>query len=573
VGGPALLIAALAWPLLFTGAIFNEDWVNQLWFLWHETLTIRADHLPSLFLNYSHAVFYPEYLFYGATLYTLSGTLSLALGDAPLETYILTYLMGFAAAYGGWYWLGRIAGLGRWQACAPGLVFITSAYFTTLIYARGDWPEFLAISAIPPMIAAGLSVLRAERLHTWPAIALVASSVVFFGSHNITMLWGSTILALTGLAILVCAPRTRRATTRSGAIRVAALIVPALLVNAWFLLPAVAYESQTYIAGNFQNTLRLLRVTMPLVSTAHLLTLSRASATPATGFTLSLPILEIGWVLVSTAILLPTARRATWMRILLVISTVAVAIGVAMTHEGLLLALPRPYLQLQFSYRLESYVLLGVSGAVLAALALTRGAGSGARRMRAWSWTLVPILIVSVVGAIQQTSSYPGGDQRRGAFSSYLKPPLGKWGWPDYLDIQPNTTPYAIGSTGQPREIAFPATAVHDDRVSEVVHLRPGEKVYTNIAAAYPGMVHVTGARIVGIDAATDDVLEVDPGAGSGGQASTRRGASVPTETITVSQADSPPIVLGRLLTLVAVVVLAAELAAPAVRRLRARRA
>jgi hypothetical protein len=570
VGGPALLIGVLAWPLLFTGSIFNEDWINHLWFLWHQSLTIRADGLPSLFLHYSHAVFYPEYLFYGATIYTLFGTLSLALGNAPLETYVLTYLMLFAAAYGGWYWLARMAGLGRWQASAPGLVFITSAYYITSIYARGAWSELLAISAIPLMIAAALSVLRADRLRVWPAIALVGSSIVFFGSHNITALWGSTTLVLTGLAILVCAPRARREITRAGAIRVAGLMVPAALVNAWFLLPALAYESHTVIGSHFQHTLNLTRATMPLVSTAHLLTLSRPSATPATGFSLTLPVLAIAWVLVSVAILLLTRSRGVWMSILLIVSALAAAIGVVMTHEGLLLALPRLYGQVQFSYRLETYVLLGVSGAILAALVLARG---GARGMRTWSWALVPIVIVSVVGAIRQTSSYPTGDERRTAFSSYLKPPLTKTKWSDYLDIEPTSLPYVIESNGRSSEIEFPATAVHDDRISEVVHIPPGEVVNTNIAGADPSLVHVTGARIVGINPVGNDVLEVEPPAGSAGPASTGRGASVPTETISVSAGESLPILLGRLLTLAAVIVLAAEFAALAVRGLRARRA
>ena len=209
LGGPALLIGVLAWPMLFAQSVFNEDWINHLWFIWHQSLTIRADHLPSLFLDYSHAVFYPQFAFYGGTLYALAGTLSLALGDAPLQAYILTYLLAFAAVYGGWYWMARMAGLGRWWAHAPGLVFVTSAYYLTNIYARGDWPEIMGVSSIPLMMAGGLSVLRAERLCLGPATALTAAAIVFFGSHNITMLWASSILIVAALAIVVCVPRAR----------------------------------------------------------------------------------------------------------------------------------------------------------------------------------------------------------------------------------------------------------------------------------------------------------------------------------------------------------------------------
>ena len=93
-GGPLLLIVALAWPLLFTDATFNKDWLNNLWYVWHQGQAIQAGHAPSLFVNYSGGVFYPFYAFYGGTLYVLTGTLSLALGDAPLQAYILTLPAG-----------------------------------------------------------------------------------------------------------------------------------------------------------------------------------------------------------------------------------------------------------------------------------------------------------------------------------------------------------------------------------------------------------------------------------------------------------------------------------------------
>ena len=57
------------------------------------------------------------------------------------------------SAYGGFYWLGRLAGLGRFVAQVPALIFVTSAYYVTLIYGRGDWPEFVAVSSMPLLVA------------------------------------------------------------------------------------------------------------------------------------------------------------------------------------------------------------------------------------------------------------------------------------------------------------------------------------------------------------------------------------------------------------------------------------
>jgi hypothetical protein len=564
VGAPVLLIGVLAWPMLFTNSYFVEDWLNHLWYMWHQSLAIRENHLPSLFLNYSERVFYPHYAFYGGTIYVLAGVLSLLLGNAPMETYVLTYLLSFAASYGGWYWIARIFGLGHWRAQAPGLVFITSGYYLTLIYARGDWPEFLGVSMIPLMVAAGLSIVRADRLRLWPAVALAGSAIVFFGSHNLTIVWGSTVLALVGLAIVACVPQARRSLTRSRVIHVACLIVPAALVSAWYLLPAVAYQSRTLIGNAYPYWRISVRQTMDIVSAKTLFTLSRLS--PGSDFAFSLPILVIAWVLVSMGIFLLTGRRGMWMRVLMILSGATVLITVVMTHAGLVLALPRAYATLQFTYRLETYVLLGLSGAVLAVLVLAEG---GARRVRLWTWMLVPILIFSVVGAIQQVSGYPHLEGRSAVFS-YLKFPTNHGVmYPDYLDVDQ----LRVGSSSGPAaEVHFPPAGIHGDHASAVVHLRPGQLVDSNIGGG-PELVHVTGARIVGVDTEGNDALEVEaPAASAQTAAATHGGASVPAETISVSTADSAPVVVGRLLSVGAVIVLVLELVVFALRRVALRR-
>jgi hypothetical protein len=584
IGAPLLLIGVLSWPLLFTGAAFNGDGSNHVWFLWHQSLAIRDNHMFSLFLNYSDGVFYPLYAFYGGTIFALAGTLSLVLGNAPLETFVLTYMIGFAAAYGGWVWIARMAGLGGWLAQAPGLVFITSPYYLTLIYARGDWPEFLGVSAIPLMVAAGLSVLRSDRLRILPAIALIGSSAVFFGGHAITTVWGSTFLLLVGTAIVLGVPEARRVLTWRRVIRLAGLIVPSFLLSAWFLLPTLAYGAHTTIANGYGRGSSFWRIVlvekMFLVSPGDLFTLSRASATPqSTVFALSLPILVIAWVLVSAGLLVAIRTTGTWMRILLIFSCATALIVVLMTHAGLLLALPHAYvILLQFSYRLESYVLLGVSGAVLAVLVvLVRNRAPGtmahasvprasrqlpARIVRRWQWTLAAVLVVSIVGAVQQVDASPSKGEGSTSLSSYLTAPSHEV-LADYLD---GMLPAIAVRGGSSREVDFPPNAVHDNRTSMVVHLAAGELVDTNISAD-PDLVRVTGARIVGVDAAGSDVLEILRDGGPSTVALRGRHAPTPTETISLSTADTLPVVLGRVLTFIAVIVLVLELLAPPLRR------
>jgi hypothetical protein len=562
IGTPLLLVGLLVWPMLFTHAEFNKDWLHHLWYMWHQSLSIRENHRPSFFLNYPHSVFYPEYAFYGGTLYAVVGTLSLILGNAPIEAYILAYVLGFCAAYGGWYWMARMAGLGRWWAQIPGVLFITSAYYLTLIYARGDLPEFLGVSTIPLLIASGLSVLRAERLHQWPALALMLSGIMFFGSHSLTLIWGATSMVLVSVVVVVCIPQARRWLTRRSILRVAVLVIPSLLVSAWFLLPAIVYQSHTFISIKFPFE-GALRSTMYLVSAQHLFTLSRASAaTPGTDFVLSLSVLAMAWAALSICIFWRGQLRGAWVRMLLICVGSAIVVIVMMTNAGLVLALPRPYANLQFAYRLESYVMLAVSGAVLAGLAVAR---NGSRRIRIWAWTLVPITAVAVAGAIQQTAAYPRGGARTVVAETPTKQAFANLALFDYSD---GALTFIVDRQGPAPEVVFPASKVHDDHISQVVHVAPHQLVYSNIAAG-PELVHITGAKIVGRDPEGNDVLEIGPSTGR----SEGHAKAVPTEVIAVSQARSLPIVLGRLLSLAGIIFLVAVNVTLAARRQLERRA
>jgi len=220
----------------------------------------------------------------------------------------------------------------------------------------------------------------------------------------------------------------------------------------------------------------------------------------------------------------------------------AVLVGVTMTHVGILLALPRPFTFTQFSYRLETYVLLELCAAVLATLVL---ASNGSRRARPWKWMAIPVCLVSLVGAIQQISAYPyPGEDRYLTQQDYGE--VAAINSVDYQDTSQRTIP----DSSLPR-LAFPFEAVHGDSVSATVNARPGTLVATNIAAG-SYLVHVTGAKPVGVDSASGDmVLEIAraPTAGSAAQ-----------ETVTVSAASSLPIVLGRVLTACGIALLALQL-------------
>lgn len=561
-----LLIGLLTWPLLFTNSGFGGDWAHHLWLVWHQTRALEEAHAPSFFLSTSYSIFDPIFAFYGGTLYALTGLAALALGSVA-HAYVLSYVLAFAAALAGWYWLARIAGVGRWAALAPGLVFVTCAHYLAVAYASGDWPEFVGVSMIPPMVAASVSILRAERLRAGPAAALAACSLVFFGAHNITLLLGATTLALNGLAIVAFVPRIRRGLRLRALARVAGVVVPAALVSAWYLLPALAYGERTRIGHESSHLLQSIRETAWLVSAAHLFSFSRAAGEPLPApfiVTSALPVAAIAWVLAGAVVLFAFRRRGerVWDRLLLIFCALAVLIGIVMTHVDVLLALPRLYTVIQFSYRIDNYVVLELCAAMLAVLALpTR---PGVRAVRVWRWLALPVCIVSLVGAVQQLTSYPyPGEDRNSIFTAYGQVYTGEN--EDYKDDSER-----VYSGGGPT-LRFALGEVRGNTVSGSVRARPGSLVATNIAAgAY--LVDVSGAKPVGIDYPEDDMmLRVGAGGSPGGRGASKRASTVAPRAyrVTITTGHSAAVMLGRVLSFVGLAALALELVALALARIR----
>jgi hypothetical protein len=528
-----LVIGFLVWPLLFSSTGLAPDWTTYLWFMWQQGRAIESHHLPSLFIDQG-AVFYPHFAFYGGTLYVFGGLLSTLLGDAPITAYVIVQLLAFAAVYGGWYWMARMAGLGHWLAQVPGLVFITSAYYLTDIYGRGDFGEFMAISTIPLMLAAGLHLLLAERLSFLPALALAVSAALFFGSHNITMLYGVSTIVAVGGAVALSVPRARRRVARAGVIRVACLLVPAALLNSWFLLPALAYGKRTLIVQQYGYA-HALRQSTSLVSAANLFTFSRATVSPyLRDFVMALPILAIVWVLAGVVSCIGR-RDEPWVRALWIFAGASLVLGLLMTHPGVLLVGPTPYSLLQFSYRLQTFVLLNLSGAVLATLVLARSRTLAARRL--WMGSLAIVVGASAVGAIQQVDAHPNTTQRSAVF--HVNRNAGAGYIRDYSDAS-----LPIVNPADAPEVEFPpATVLRNEAATVAVELPAGQLVRTNLAGA-PYFVSVSGAEVVGRDPTGAMVLRVGSSAGASGA------------QVSVRPANRLPVVVGRLVTLLALAAL-----------------
>jgi hypothetical protein len=358
-------------------------------------------------------------------------------------------------------------------------------------------------------------------------------------------------------------PQARKLVRPRGLIRLAALVVPAVLVNAWFLSPLVAYAAHTLIGSEYGVAYKDLRSTMHLVSFSHLFTFSRASTVPGVAdYALPLPTLAIAWVLASIPVMLWNVRRGPWLRTLSIVAAITAGTVVLMTHAGLLLALPTPYTLLQFSYRLEGYVLMGVTATVVAILVLAR---LGSPRLRRWTWTIVPVLALSLLGAVQQVDAYP----REVLGREVVLSPLGEGFAERYNDYAYVPLPF-VSESGLPKLNISPQS-IHGNRVSMTVGAAPGELMATDIEGG-PNLVSITGARIVGSDERYQLVLSIGSSASAG---SSQAGGGVSTQRISISPAGSFPVVLGRVLTPVGAAILIIELVvigAGGRRRSRARR-
>jgi hypothetical protein len=538
------LLVLLTRPLIFDGSDRGADFYTHYWYSWHQSEALRHGG-PSLYVHDFSAVYITHFAFYGATLYVLTGALGILLGSV-LHAYVLTYVLAFGASYGGWWWLSRQAGLGRLVAHVPGIVFVTSAYAMSNLYVRGDWAEHMAVGVIPLLVASGISVLRAARLQPGPALALLVSSIVFFGSHNLTLLFGTTFLVVLAVLLLAGVPQARSLVTRRGLLRIAMLVVPALMVSAWFLIPDIVYRNETRL-GTYGALWRQFLTTYRFyVSTGHLFTLGRATADPAAPhFAFALPVLAMAWVVIA-AILSRPRLRDPWLRILLILAAVTTLLILAMTHTSVLLG---PFELVQFSYRLESYINLAICGAVLATLALLRNAPRTVALTARWA--LAPIAAISIVLAADQSivhrdpTTYPEWQD----FPAYFTadgPPTVKW----------------LSQSGQPlgvppgvERVAFPAPRTRADRLSVPVQGRPGTYVQTNITGVW-SLLDLRGARFYGVDEGGRAVVQLT---GADGRMS-------------IGAAHPPAVIIGRLISFLGLILVAANLVLIAAAALRRRR-
>ncbi len=554
-----LAVLLIASPMLFTHNGFAPDFTNDLWLSGYQQHAIATYLHPTLFLQtQKFGVFDPLFAFYGGTLFALTGALAAILGGgtaggSTILAFEAVTLAAIAAAYGGLFWLARQLGVKGVLAHAPALVFVTSAYYVTDLYGRGAWAEFMAISALPLAMAASLRLVRG-RWRIGPAVCLVAAATVFSGSHNITLLWG-TAVTLAALAVYWLLSGRSRALPWRRMAAVAGLIVLGVGLNGWFLLPDVSYGHETLISGyeipwsatGFFNTVGVIF--------DPLRTVPSKSETPA--LYVQAPVLALVWGLLA----LPLMWRERRLRAGAATALIAlVGLLVLIMSESAYSLLPKLFQQIQFAYRLQTYVTLACSGLVLlGALALTRRAQNGRatrsdRGLRVGLGLAVAFGVALSVWQLWAPNTHIPPQSYDNRAEALRGPPtvLPK-SWNAENNYGDRALPF-LATTGG---IAFAPTSVKDNRIAGVARLpADGQPFATNIVGG-PNLVHVGGGvRVVGLTREGDLALER---ATSGSQ-------PVPIE---LSAQLSAPVVLGRIVTGASAALLLALALATAVRRRR----
>jgi hypothetical protein len=226
--------------------------------------------------------------------------------------------------------------------------------------------------------------------------------------------------------------------------------------------------------------------------------------------------------------------------------------------------LPTVFRQIQFAFRLQTYVALACAGLVLVgALALTRRAQSGraTRSDRPLAFGLGFAVAFGLALCAWQLwvpeTHVPGSLANRADAlprSPWLLPESWWYAAPDYGDR-------SLPIVATTERFPFNPTHVVDDRLTGLVSFPPGLQPFATNIAGGPYLVHVGGgARVVGRTSQGELVLERNT---SGSQ-------PVPVE---LRAQLSAPVVLGRITTAASAVLLLALALVAAVRRWRTRSA
>ena len=375
------VVLALELPNLLSGRSFYADWGNHLYLVQQQANWLGDHLLPTYFLHtVERGAFYPHFLFYGGTLYSATARLGTVIG--VVAAFKLTFVAALSSAYFGTVWLARLLGVRGLLAHLPAIVAVSGAYYLSTQYYAGDWPEFIALSMIPLIVAAAVSLLLGKG-PIGPAIALAVAAVFATGAHNITAEYGLIFLAVIFVMAMVTV-RARKINWRRMAL-VGGTFAFAVGVNAWYLVPAARYAHLTRI-GNDTGFTAFDHATVAFDTFRVVFNPGRYSPTlpglkGAPPFYVQQPVFVFVWLLIVGIFVVPfVSGRAR--RIFLGLAAVTAIYLTLLFWVGPWDIAPTILRAIQFRFRLNSYIVYSAAGLVIVAVFMLQ------RRARQQIWML-----------------------------------------------------------------------------------------------------------------------------------------------------------------------------------------
>jgi hypothetical protein len=498
---PIAVCLLLIAPMAFTERTFAVDWSDHVWLVWQQKINLQDLGHPSYFIQTRElGAFHPWFAFYGANLSVIAALLALVVGS--INSVIALYFAAFLATYCGWTWLSAEAGLRGVTRYLPGCIAVTAPYVLSNAYGIGDFPETVATSMIPLVLASGVSIARSDRLRAGPVAAFVFSVAILTGSHTLTVLWGSTFL----VAVVAIGAISMRGAIRVGARSLLELVGLAALgvgMSLWFLVPLVTHSGDTVIgqrpgdivpltAGELFRPLR----SVPLTSTGA-------------DVQAQLPVLALACAIVVVALAwrgLSRDRRS-------LVAGLAALLGVVVLlclAPSLIEHLPRPYRFLQFSRRLVTYGDLLVVGLLVLGLSGLRARPS---LLRGATVAVAAVAVLGVVQALVQALGVPSSISQSDHTTPHTRDVIFERG-PDHT---PSTwyTNTDFGDASQPtaqptlaRKLLVPVWSHRRSSYEVTYPPGPAGDVESNVNAG-PYLVDVDGAQEVGVTSYQHMVLHL----------------------------------------------------------------
>ena len=404
------VIVLLGSAMLFTSRGFATDFTNTLWLGSVQQDSVLHGTIPSFFSNttaaapLAHGYYYPYprsglfnpiFAFYSGPLLAALGCVSVLCFDNVIAAFIVLTLLAIGAAYLGIYWLARRTGCIRLIAHGAALTFVASAYYITDLYGRGDWPEFVAVSSIPLLVACAVDLLSAPAIRIRSLLGLYVVAVVFTGSHDVTMVWGTLYIVLLAIAVLLA--RVAHWPTWS---RICAVVVVGALAvgtNGWAIVPALLYSGHTFIATGESV------IGTPFVDTfEHLFNPLRSVPAQSTspGLYVQVPVWMLGWAFFGgLCYCVARPRNKTDRRLFLLLIAAAGIWLTAMMNRQFWNYLPHVLWTIQNPFVLSTYFSLSIAALVIAVGASASLAESLGRPGRSMLFR-VPILALLACSAV-----------------------------------------------------------------------------------------------------------------------------------------------------------------------------